>query len=336
MKAKPLNEELFDETYRFEFFQAVRLLTKLLPAQKPVGGEALPHEEVVRFRSRIALEYPASEIHEISQTYDESTGQDRNDMFVNFMGMIGVSGVLPIHYTELALDRIRHGDTAMWAFLDIFTHRCVSQFYKAWAKYRFPIGYEQGDDEFTAYLFDLAGLGTKGLRGRMAVEDEAMLPYTGLIAQKPHSANALENVVSGHFDVRAKLRSFYGQWIELSEDDTSALGVRNCALGRNAIAGSKIWDQQSKFRLRLGPLKFQQFQTFLPNGSANKPLESIVRLMVGYELDVDVQLILEKQQVPATVLTTRAIRRPMLGWTTFLKTVPCEQDDEQLVLDLPA
>jgi predicted component of type VI protein secretion system len=54
--------------------------------------------------------------------------------------------------------------------------------------------------------------------------------------------------------------------------------------------------------------------------------------MVGLELDFDVRLRLEAKQVPGVILTTRALRRPMLGWTTFLKTGPFAEDDEQLVL----
>ncbi len=199
MTEKPLNQILLDEPYRFEFFQAVRLLEKVRPERRAVGRNAMPHEEVVRFRSRVALDFPASEVHEINETVDAKTGDERLEMLVNFMGMVGVSGVLPQPYTDLVLDRIRHRDTAMWSFLDIFTHRAVSMFYRAWRKYRFPVGYERGNDEFTAYLYDLVGLGTKGLRGRMSLADESLLPYVGLIAQRPHSTNALENILSDYF-----------------------------------------------------------------------------------------------------------------------------------------
>jgi type VI secretion system protein ImpH len=51
---KPLKQEIFDEPYRFEFFQAVRLLEKIFPDKKAVGREALPPAEVVRFRFRRA------------------------------------------------------------------------------------------------------------------------------------------------------------------------------------------------------------------------------------------------------------------------------------------
>lgn len=332
MVQNSLNKKIFEEPYAFEFFQAVRLLTKMHPERQSVGGTALPKDEVVRFRSRIGLDFPSSEIHEINVVEGIDGEADRTEMLVNFMGVVGVSGVLPSHYTELVLDRIRHRDTAMWAFLDIFTHRAVSMFYRAWAKYRFPVAYERGDDDFTSYLFDFAGLGTKGLRGRLDLDDESLLPYAGLIAQKPHTANALENILSDYFQTTAKVEQFYGQWLRLGAEDVSKLGKANSQLGQTAIIGSRVWDQQSKMRIRLGPLDFKRFQAFLPNGSANAALRSICEFVIGLEFDFDLQLVLSAKAVPATILTTRALRKPTLGWTTYLKTTPFKQDDGQVVL----
>ena len=76
MSKKPLNQELLDEPYRFEFFQAVRLLEKIFPERKPVGSDALPHEEIARFRSRMGLQFPASEIHEFKDGFDEQTERE--------------------------------------------------------------------------------------------------------------------------------------------------------------------------------------------------------------------------------------------------------------------
>lgn len=332
MVNKTLQQTLFDEPYRFDFFQAVRLFEKLFPERKPVGGGALPADEAVRFRSRVAFDFPSSEIHEIKQTVDESTDHERIEIFVNFMGMVGISGVLPTHYTELTFDRIRHRDTALWSFLDIFTHRAVSLFFRAWEKYRFPAAYERGNDRFTEFLFSFTGLGTPGLLGKMHLGDESLLPYAGLIAQRPHSRKAMESMLSDYFSTNVEISQFKGQWIRLDAGDTSFLGKRNSALGVNSIAGTQIWDQQSKFRVRLGPLSFSQFSAFLKNGSANKTIMSIVRFMVGDEFDFDLQLLLHARQVPSTILTTRAVRKPMLGWTSFLKTKPFEQVDDQVIL----
>lgn len=333
-KKTPLNQEFRDEPFQFEFFQAVRLLEKIYPDKKPVGREAMPHEEVVRFRSRVALDFPPSEIHDVKESFDEYYEREKLEMIVNFMGIIGVSGVMPSHYTEMAMSRIRYGDNTLWDFTDIFTHRVVSMFFRAWEKYRFPVAYERGDDSFTEYLFDFVGLGTKGLRGRMHIEDESLLPYSGLIMQKPHSATALAQIVGDYFQINAKLEQFFGQWIDLDKESITNLAQANSSLGVDAIIGTRIWDQQSKFRLILGALSYQEFSAFLPNGTAHKPLRSIVRFMINLEFDFDVQLILKAKEVPGCILTTRAKRRPMLGWTSWLKSQPFETADDQVVLEI--
>ncbi len=330
----PLNQKLLDEPYRFDFFQAVRLLEKIYPEKKPVGAEAMPGEEIVRFRSRVALDFPPSQIHEFKESFDELSEQETLEMHINFMGLVGASGVLPTHYTELIMNRIRYGDTAMWSFLDIFNHRTVSLFFRAWEKYRFPVSYERGDDAFTSYLLDFAGLGTKGLKGRMHLDDESLLPYVGLIAQKPHSSGVITQIVSDYFGINAKIKQFFGQWIELDKESITKLSETNSLLGVDVLIGTRIWDQQSKFRLVLGTMSFKQFRAFLPNGSAHKSLKSIIRFMVGMEFDFDVQLILEPKQVPSCILTTRAKRRPMLGWTSWLKSKPFESNDDQVVLQI--
>ncbi len=332
MKIKPLNQELFDEPYRFEFFQAVRLLEKIYPDRKAVGMDAMPHEEIVRFRSHVSFDFPASEIQKLEDSVDEINDKTTLEMHINFMGMVGMSGVMPLPYTELIAARARYKDTAMWTFLDMFSHRMISMFFRAWEKYRFPVGYERGQDKFTGYLFDIVGLGTPGLRGRMNVADESLLPYSGLIAQKPHSSNALANILSDYFGVNAKVIQFFGQWLELDRESITKLGEANSLLSRSAIIGTRIWDQQSKFRIVLGAMTFRQFQAFLPNGSAYKALNSIVRFMTGLELDFDVRLKLMADEVPSCILTTRAKRRPMLGWSSWLKTTPFSEDDEQVIL----
>jgi type VI secretion system protein ImpH len=207
-------------------------------------------------------------------------------------------------------------------------------FFRAWEKYRFPVSYERGNDDFTEFLFDFIGLGTLGLRGRMSLEDESLLPYCGLIAQKPHSVSSLEQMLSDYFNVPARAHQFTGQWLDLDDESITRLGTANSGLGRSTVLGTRIWDDQSKFRVRFGPLRFTEFQAFLPNGTAYNPMKSIIRFMVGEELDFDAQLILKAKEVPGTILTTRARRRPMLGWTSFLKTKPFKKDDEQVVLQM--
>ncbi|MEP6923199.1 MAG: type VI secretion system baseplate subunit TssG [Pyrinomonadaceae bacterium] len=344
MNEKPLNQEFFDAPYEFRFFQAVRLLERMYPERSSVGRDNLPGTEVVRFRSLPTLRFPASEVYELRETSDDFTDLRKVEMFVNFMGMVGAVGVLPSHYTELVVERVRYRDETLWDFLDIFTHRAISLFFRAWEKYRFPIGYERvgragnqrgaenQSDDFTDFLFDFIGLGTRGLRGKLGLPDESLLPYAGLISNKPVSVTAIEQTVHDYFAIPVKVEQFFGQWLALDQESITQLGAVNSRLSVNAVVGTRIFDNQSKFRVRIGAVSFEKFRGFLPNGTAYKAICSLIRFLAGEEFDFDLQLILIAKEVPSCILTTRAKRRPQLGWSSYLKTQKFKHDDEQVIL----
>jgi type VI secretion system protein ImpH len=232
------------------------------------------------------------------------------------------------------MERVRYKDHALWEFLDLFNHRFLSLFHRAWQKYRFPIVYESGgDDPFTDGLFALVGLGTDGLRGRQSVPDEALLLYAGLIAQRPHSASALVGLLRDYFGVPVGTRQFVGQWLDLEPEDRSRLGAKNSRLGADLVCGDHVWNNQSRFRIRLGPLGLASFQTFLPRGGAWRPLNDLVRFFVGIEYDFDVQLVLKKEEIPACQLVSDSPSPAMLGWTSWLKSGPSPADASELILE---
>ena len=321
-----VEQVLFEEGYRFDFFQAVRLLERLYPDGQPVGQDVNPAREVVRFHAHQSLSFPPSAIH---QLLPPEHGSGPAHMTVAFMGLTGPLGALPRHYTELLLERLRyHRDRTLRDFLDLFNHRLITLFYRAWEKYRVPIAYERallkgaGEDRFSLYLFDLIGLGTAGLRGRMAVNDGALLFYAGLLAQRPHSASALCGILQDYFGVPVTVAQFVGEWLPLATTDRSCLGMgaTNNALGSTAVCGDRVWDQQATFRLQLGPLPYAAFCRFLPTGSALQPLLGMTRFYAGEESDFTVQLTLKAAEVPGCRLGETGAQAPRLGWSTWLKT----------------
>lgn len=350
-----LAERLDTEAYRFEFFQAVRLLERLLPGRAPVGRhDSAPGGEAVRFRTRPTLQFPPSEVYEVARAAGDETPAE---MTVAFMGLTGPSGVLPTHTTELVAERARAKDTALWEFLDLFSHRMVSLFYRAWERYRFTVSFERGrHDELTEDLFALVGMRTGGLRGRLGPPDDALIYYGGLVAQRPHSGGAIESVLGDYLRVPARLEPFTGQWLELDEESRTRLGRANSRLGESTVAGARVWDAQSKFRVWFGPLRLEQFERLLPafcqprRPSRITPLKppalerllpagagyaaavQLGRLLGGAELDFDVRLVLKAKDVPACVLGAGGETRPRLGWTTWLKTQPFAADDSQVLL----
>src|ERR1017187_3755860 len=230
-----LEQALFTRPYEFDFFQAVRLLHLMQSDRPAVGGIAHPAPEPVRIKVRQSLEFQASAIHSLSAATDPP------QMVVAFMGLTGVQGVLPHHYTEHILARAATKDAAakdfaMAEFFDLFNHRLLSLFYRAWEKNRFPVRYELAaarsqTDDLTQYLFDFIGLGTSGLRGRMAVKDNALLRYTGLLAQKPASAISLGAILHDYFGVPVHIQEFIGAWHVLKPENRSDLvsaTMNNC------------------------------------------------------------------------------------------------------------
>lgn len=315
----PLEQTLFEEPYRFEFFQAVRLLSRLDPNRVPVGREGPPRRESVRFRGRASLAFPASEVHHLEQPAD---GDGPPVMTVAFLGLTGPVGVLPQCYTEFQIERNRAGDQTFTAFLDLFQHRLISLFYRAWEKYRPPIPFERGEGgRVSQYLFDLIGLGTPGLRERHRFDDDALLFYTGFLAQRHRPAIVLEQLLRDHFGWPIEVQQFVGQWLKLEPGDRSILGPDgpNNGLGTSLILGDRVWDEQGKFRLRVGPLTFDQFQALSPDGTDFPTLAEMTRLFVDAELVFDVQLVLRADEVPACQLTSAPGRGPQLGRHAWLK-----------------
>jgi type VI secretion system protein ImpH len=175
-------------------------------------------------------------------------------------------------------------------------------------------------------------MGTGGLLGRQTYRDPVLIHYGGLVAQRPHSASAIGAIVSDYFRVPAKVIQFAGQWLSLDENVTK-LGSAFSQLGVSTIAGTRVWDAQSKIRIKIGPMPFEQFQEFVPAGPAYPPCRDLVRLMTGLEVDFDFQLVLEAPEVPNCVLG-RIGSGPRLGWTSWLKTREFSEDDEQVVLQV--
>lgn len=349
LRDKRIDELLEDAPFRFEFFQAVRLLSRMFRDRNPVGRQSVPRDEVVRFRAHQSLEFPASQIQ--GTKFDTKPGEPV-EMSVNFMGMTGPIGALPQWYTEMVVHRMTQKDNTLRDFLDIFNHRLVSLFYRSWEKYRFWLRHEDvvqkeahalqsGEaklrgfviddrpalDRFSQCLLELTGSGPASIRyhtqirnrlePRHEISDETIRFYAGLLAQTHRSATALESILADYFQVPVSIRQFQGQWLVLDESERTKIGKQNRRLGRETVVGRRVWDAQSKFRVQVGPLTYDEFQRMIPVGDAHRPLVEFVRFYAGSEFDFDVELILRADEVPSCQLGRNNPVRAALGWNTW-------------------
>ena len=328
---RALAARLERDACEFQFFQMLRILERLQPDKSPVGRFVRPGEEVARFGAHAHLAFPASEIQRL--TWPEG-GPPR--IVVNFMGLTGPLGVLPLYYTEFLMQRIRAKDFTLRDFLDVFNHRFISLFYQAWEKYRFHIAYERGErDRFSHHLFDLIGMGTPGLSNRQAVPDDALIFYTGLLSLHPRSASALRNLLMDYFEIPVGVEQFVGSWYSLVEDTQCFFEhgqTYSEQVGVGAVVGDEIWDQQSAIRVILGPLTLRQYLDFLPNGSAHEPLRALLRFFSGPSMDFEVKLVLKRGEVPFCELGGLGDASPQLGWTTCGKTRAMTRDPGDCIL----
>ncbi len=357
---------LFAEGYRFDFFQAVRLLEILYSPEKSLEDEGveldakamIPRsaksgatsaatvpdsekvEDFVRFKSVVGLNFPTSDISEVKvqeaapgsapkrlpeqlHDYPPATAGETpiTEMSVNLMGLAGALGPLDMPATELIIERAAKKDTAFKDFLDIFNHRLISLLYRIRKMHRIGLEDEPpGQDKISKYLFSLIGLGTDGMKGRMQVRDRSLLHYAGLFNQQPRSIVGLELILSDYFKIEVKGHQFVGQWCELDETQWTKIGEasgQNHVLGQGAVVvGTRVWDQQSKIEIRLGPLSYPQFLNLIPTGWGYRALCDLTRFYLGDTIDVSFRLVLKGEELPLPMLGM--IDEPLLGWTSWL------------------
>jgi len=333
---------LLDRPQAFDFFQAVQLLERLRPERAPVGAFADPRDEVVHFQAATSVSFPASAVQQLDDPTDAPA-----QMTVNFFGMTGPKGVLPLDYSLYVADRGRAGDFALKSFLSIFEHRIVSLFYRAWAKSHASVGFSRSKEQtargqaseganqdwLTELLLSIVGMQTDGLQGRLAMSDEALLYYAGLLSMPSRPATALEQLVADYFDVPCEVEQFVGAWYPLTIDAQTALGEEMGALGGGAVAGDEVWDQQGRVRVRIGPLTRRRYDEFLPGGESHEALRAMTRFFGNDQFDFEIQLVLARDEAPVCQLDADAAPLP-LGWCTWLRTAPLTRDPEDAVFTL--
>ncbi len=320
------------------FFQAVRLLLRQKASWAAVGEFAAPAKEAVRFSANPSIAFPASEIQQLDFPTDDSQAAR---MTVNFIGLSGPVGALPTPYTELLLEREQKKDRGFREFLDLFNHRMISLFYRAWEKYRFTVRYERQErDTLSPILKSLVGVGSKELSDRLEVLDQSLLFYAGLLARHPRSAQGLQQLLADYFRVPVQVEQFAGKWVRVPVRDQPRLAENEAerqALWRGALVGDEVWDTQSTVRIRVGPLSFDQYVDFLPRTSATgyRAVKALLRFYANDEIDFELQLVLDRGETPRCELPEEGKESaPMLGWTTWVKNQTMTRDPAETVLRL--
>ena len=329
--ANHLIDALAREPYAFDFYRAVRLLESCHPERPRIGYSYSPSEDPIRFAQNPSLAFAPSSLEKL----DLSNPDGIPRLFVHLFGLFGPNGPLPPHVTEYAHDRnLHYADRTITAFCNVFHHRLLSFFYRAWAANQKSADLDRADEQrYATYIGSFFGIGMDSLQERDAVSDWAKLYFAGRLANQTRNAEGLEAILQQYFEIRTRIETFVGRWMDLPRDSVCQLGHsrETGELGVNTIVGKRFWECQLNFRIHMGPMKLKDYQRMLPGGDAFLRLKYWVLNYCGEHFFWDIQLVLEAAEVPQT----RLGQAGRVGWTTWLKTKPCARDADDLVLIPP-
>jgi len=287
--AADYQRELEQTPHGRHLFQVLRRLENIYRNQPRIGRAARAAADPVRLRQEPSLAFAPSMIHSFRR--QDSRGPAELSVFS--FGLFGPNGPLPLHLTEYARERMRKGDSAFKEFVDIFHHRLMGLFYRAWANAQPEVQADRPeDDRFAFYLGTLAGLALEASEQNPALPDSARLHYTGQLGCPTRHPDGLRSIIADYFDV-------------------------------------SIWQCQDKFRIVIGPLTEHDYLRLLPPSESVDRLRDLVRSYVGDEFDWDVRLILDRDDVRPCVLG----QRNQLGFNSWLISGKLQENPQDYLMD---
>jgi type VI secretion system protein ImpH len=326
-------DHLLAEPWRYEFFQAIRLLSRWLRRY------GVAPETAIRFENSLSLAFPASDIDALQLEQGQgpaSTNTMRLRVRTAVMGLLGLSGALPLHYTErIAAWEHATRDEGPRAFYDAFSSRQVALFYRAWRKYRVRGGADEHNrDRFLAQLVALAGAGWQGQgpgQPGSGLAFENLAYFAAQLRSRAVPAHLIAGVLSDYLQVPVAVEQFAGKWDALGTNDRSRLGENNCDVGLGATLGERLLRPELGIRIKVGPVSSRMFERFLPGASGARALAA---LLDRFAIDVpyrELQVILRGEEVDGASLDG-TIR---LGLDGFLCTRPDRRDRDDVCYLLP-
>lgn len=281
-------------------------------SQMPLPGTAsLPRQEPYRIGQQPSMVFAPREIAALS------TRLGRLGIRLFSLGLWGPQGPLPLHMTEVVYSRMEsHQDNTLADFADLFHHRALSLFYRAWASAQSTASLDRPHDEtFSFYIASLIGTDVREA-ARSCLPTHARYSASAHLVREARNPDGLAASLSHYFGVPMAVEEFVRHWIMLDVAGQTQLGRpgAEAIVGEGALLGEAIPDCQHKFRLVVGPLDLDQYLRLTPHGADLSTLVEWVRAFVGHEYDWEVKLLVKPREAPPA----RADESQRLGYSTWL------------------
>jgi type VI secretion system protein ImpH len=303
-------ERLQAEPWRFGFLSLLRRIGAN-PTIDPVGTARRPRAEPFRLGQQPSLAFAPREVASVQA----AGGRLKVQLFG--LGMLGPNGPLPTHVTEMAKDRMdSRRDTTTVDFFDIFHHRFFTLFYRAWASGQAAAGLDRKDDErFSFYIASLAGCSINEIQQR-PLPSHARLAASAHLVRESRNPDGLRATLEHYFGVPVAIEENVFHWIEIDAADQGRMGRPGPAatMGHGAILGRVAPNRQHRFRIVIGPVNFDSYLRFTPQGEDLPRLVEWVRAFVGNELEWELELRIQPESAPPAVMGGPQ----RIGWSGWL------------------
>ena len=317
---RALFEDVEATPWAHDFFALLRRIEGLTPDVPRLGRGLRPSQEAIRLGQEPELDFAPAALQSLTRGQGPAPR-----LGVRFFGLLGPQGPMPLHRTEYTRERLhQRGDPTLSRFLDVFHHRLLLHFYRAWAQSQPAVQHDRpATDRYAAWLGAATGLDGAQRPGD-SLPQTARLFQAGLHGGRAQHPEGLAKILSSHFKVPVRIEQHVPHWLPVEDGERTRLGFARQRperigrelprLGRNTSAGNKAWDRQYRFRVVLGPLTLRQYEGFLPDGDAWRPLNDWIRQYVGHNLQWELQPVLRRDEVPAAALSGSA-RLGFTSWT---------------------
>lgn len=296
-----LIEALRSEAGKINFYRFCQWLEQSDKNAALLGATSHPGHDPVRFRPHPGMGFPVSEIRNIEPDERDATAPPA--VRVTFLGMYGVDSPLPTAYLDDIAQR-REGYEAVSSFLDIFSHRITTQYYRIWRKYAYPATYQAGGADATSQcLLGLIGLGIPGSGKRAATPVSRFLALLGAMRLPTRNAEgirSLVNLLAPHTRVVVTEYDLAGVLIRRRSGLTSNYRV---TLSQRAVLGRRGRDVNSRVCAALASDDPREAADWRPGGQLHADLLALMGVYLGYRTDVRLTL----------TVPTRLLPEPRLG-----------------------
>ena len=314
-------------------FGAVRLLQGAQPQKAAMGYSRRAEEDPVRIDQTLLLGFASSEVDEVTAGHG-----GRPHLKQSAIGLLGPNGPLPYRWTEhvhdLANTEYRsQRDVSFHAWLNVIQRRQLALLYRAWSDAQATSGADRPTQPHPIgdRLRALAGIALHGLRDRDGVADGFKMAFAAVLSRRVRNPGPLASMLALYFETTVRIEEFAPHWLEIPVDQRTSLGLSFCGLGENAVAGTRVWDSTTRFRIIVGDLTLAAYRSFLPNGEAYAQLRDMVSMYVGVEHEWELVPVLKREEVPYSWAGNPGL---LLGWSSWLGVRYEDVDAVDLVLPM--